>query len=82
MIVRYYENKELAYTSRKRYKTFNFVPFYEEEQRAVLLGDGASTTLKTNKEDNYGKRSNNSYRRADTGEHRGHVDAQGHQEGY
>ena len=50
MIVRYYENKELAYTSRKRYKTFNFVPFYEEEQRAVLLGDGASTTLKTNKE--------------------------------
>lgn len=50
MIIRYYENKELAYTSRKRYKTFNFVPFYEEEQRAVLLGDGASTTLKTNKE--------------------------------
>ena len=50
MIVRYYKNKELAYTSRKRYKTFNFVPFYEEEQRAVLLGDGASTTLKTNKE--------------------------------
>ena len=49
MIVQYYKNKELAYTSRKRYKTFNFTPFYEEEQRTVLLGDGASTTLKTSK---------------------------------
>lgn len=50
MIVQYYKNKELAYTSRKRYKTFNFTPFYEEEQKAVLLGDGASTTLKTSKD--------------------------------
>ena len=50
MIVQYYKNKELAYTSRKRYKTFNFTPFYEEEQRTVLLGDGASTTLKTSKD--------------------------------
>ena len=49
MIVQYYKNKELAYTSRKRYKTFNFTPFYEEEQKSVLLGDGASTTLKTSK---------------------------------
>lgn len=50
MIVQYYKNKELAYTSRKRYKTFNFTPFYEEEQKSVLLGDGASTTLKTSKD--------------------------------
>ena len=50
MLVRYYKDKELTYTSRKRYKMFNFTPFYEEEQKAVLLGDGASTTLKTNKE--------------------------------
>lgn len=50
MIVQYYKNKELAYTSRKRYKTFNFTPFFEEEQKSVLLGDGASTTLKTSKD--------------------------------
>ena len=50
MLVRYYKDKELTYTSRKRYKTFNFTPFYEEEQKSILLGDGASTVLKTSKE--------------------------------
>lgn len=50
MLVKYYKDKELTYTSRKRYKTFNFTPFYEEEQRSILLGDGAYTVLKTSKE--------------------------------
>lgn len=50
MLVKYYKDKELTYTSRKRYKTFNFTPFYEEEQKSILLGDGASTVLKTSKE--------------------------------
>lgn len=50
MLVRYYKDKELTYTSRKRYRTFNFTPFYEEEQKSILLGDGASTVLKTSKE--------------------------------
>lgn len=47
MLVRYYDNPELAYTSRKRYNTFNFEPFSEEEQKSVLFGDGAKTSLKT-----------------------------------
>lgn len=49
MIVKYYNNPELAYTTRGRYKVLNFTPFAEEEQKSVLLGDGASTTVKTKK---------------------------------
>lgn len=49
MVIKYFDNPELAYTTRKRYRTFNFVPFYQEEQRSVLLGDGASTQVKTSK---------------------------------
>lgn len=47
MIVRYYKSQDLKYTSRKRYQSFNFEPFAQEEQRTVLLGDGANTTVKT-----------------------------------
>lgn len=47
MLIKYYNNPELAYATRKRYNTFNFEPFYEEEQKAVLLGDGATTSIKT-----------------------------------
>lgn len=50
MVVKYYKSSDLKYTSRKRHQTFNFEPFAEEEQNAVLLGDGATTTIKTNAE--------------------------------
>ena len=50
MVVQYYNDEELAYTSRKRYKNFNFVPFFEEEQKSILLGDGATTSIKTSKD--------------------------------
>lgn len=50
MIVRYYKDKDLSYTSRKRYSILNKEPFYQEEQRSVLLGDGATTTVKTKKD--------------------------------
>ena len=49
MLVKYYNNKELAYTNRKRFHSFNFTPFSQEEQRSVLLGDGATTKIKTKK---------------------------------
>lgn len=49
MLVKYYKSNELKYTSRKRYRNIsNFVPFFEEEQFSILLGDGASTSIKTN----------------------------------
>lgn len=47
MLIKYYDNKELTYTSRKRYRTFNFEPFAQEIQKRVLLGDGAKTSIKT-----------------------------------
>ena len=47
MLIKYYDNKELVYTSRKRYRTFNFEPFAQETQNRVLLGDGAKTSIKT-----------------------------------
>ena len=47
MLVRYYDNDELAYTNRKRYHSFNFKPFFEENNRSVILGDGATTQIKT-----------------------------------
>lgn len=49
MLIKYYNDNELAYANRKRYKNFNFVPFYEEHQKSVLLGDGANTQIKTSK---------------------------------
>ena len=49
MLVKYYNNKELAYTNRKRFHSFNFSPFFQEEQKSVLLGDGATTKIKTKK---------------------------------
>lgn len=50
MIIKYYNNSELSYSSRQRYHTFNFSPFSQEEQGKVLLGDGANTSLKTKRE--------------------------------
>lgn len=49
MIIRYYKNDELAYTNRKRYRNISQFSYIEEEQRSVLLGDGANTQIKTNK---------------------------------
>ena len=50
MLIKYYNNPELAYANRKRYKSFSFSPFYTERQRSVLLGDGATTQVKTSKD--------------------------------
>ena len=50
MLIEYYNNKELAYTNRKRYHSFSFTPFYKETQKSVLLGDGANTSIKTKKD--------------------------------
>ena len=48
MLIKYYKSNELKYTSRKRYRNISdFVPFNEEEQFSILLGDGASTNIKT-----------------------------------
>ena len=47
MIVQYYKNKDLSYSSRKRYKRITLTPLGSEYQRAILLGDGAETSVKT-----------------------------------
>ena len=47
MIIKYFNDDELVYTSRKRFRSFSFIPFAQEEQRSVLLGDGARTIVKT-----------------------------------
>lgn len=47
MLIKYYNNSELSYSSRKRYKSFNFVPFNQEIQKKVVLGDGSNTLIKT-----------------------------------
>lgn len=49
MIIKYFDNPNLAYTTRKRYRNITLEPFAQEEQRSVLLGDGATTTIKTSK---------------------------------
>lgn len=49
MLVKYYKNKDLSYANRKRFTKFNFSCFSEEEQKSILLGDGANTTIKTKK---------------------------------
>lgn len=50
MIIKYFDNPNLAYTTRKRYRNITVEPFAQEEQRSVLLGDGATTTIKTSKD--------------------------------
>ena len=47
MIIEYFDNAELSYTSRKRIRSFTFTPFNTEVQRSILLGDGAKTSIKT-----------------------------------
>lgn len=47
MLIEYYKSNDLAYANRKRYKTFNYVADASETQRAVKLGDGATTSIKT-----------------------------------
>ena len=47
MIIRYYKNENLTYTSRKRYANIPTNNFFAEEQKSVLLGDGATTSIKT-----------------------------------
>lgn len=47
MLIKYYRDSNLAYASRKRYNTFNVTAFAEEDQNAVKLGDGATTSIKT-----------------------------------
>lgn len=49
MLIKYYKDEELAYANRKRYRSFSFIPFSQEEQKSVLLGDGANTQIKTSK---------------------------------
>lgn len=49
MKVKYYKHIDLSYANRKRFINFNFSPFYEEEQKSILLGDGANTSIKTKK---------------------------------
>lgn len=47
MLVKYYNNEELSYANRKRYISFNFEPFNQEELKKIVLGDGANTEIKT-----------------------------------
>lgn len=49
MVIRYYKDEALAYTNRKRYGSNSFSSFVytQETQASVLLGDGATTSIKT-----------------------------------
>ena len=47
MLIEYFDNAELSYTSRKRIRSFTFTPFNTEIQKSILLGDGAKTSIKT-----------------------------------
>ena len=47
MLIEYYKSNDLAYANRKRYKTFNYVADASETQKAIKLGDGATTSIKT-----------------------------------
>lgn len=49
MLIKYYNNEELSYANRRRYRSFSFTPFNQEVQKSVLLGDGANTQVKTSK---------------------------------
>lgn len=47
MIISFYNNSELSYSGRKRYKNIDrFEPYAIQEQFSVLYGDGANTTMK------------------------------------
>lgn len=49
MLIKYYKNANLTFANRKRYNDISsFQPFSQENQYKVLLGDGASTSIKTN----------------------------------
>lgn len=50
MLIKYFDNPNLAYATRKRYRNITLEPFAQEIQRSVLLGDGATTTIKTSKD--------------------------------
>ena len=51
MILKYYKHNDLKYASRKRILNIdNYLPFAEEIQYKVLLGDGAKTSIKTKTE--------------------------------
>ena len=50
MLIKYFDNPNLAYATRKRYRNITLEPFAQEEQRSVLLGDGATTKIKTSKD--------------------------------
>lgn len=50
MLIKYYDSPNLVYTNRKRFKEITEEPFYTENQLSVLVNDGATTTIKTNKE--------------------------------
>lgn len=48
MTIKYYRNKQLTYAGRKRYSDISkFEPFFTEQNRKVVLGDGANTIIKT-----------------------------------
>ena len=49
MIIKYYKNPDLAYSNRRRYSKsyIDSLTPTTEEQRSVLLGDGATTSIKT-----------------------------------
>lgn len=51
MTIQYYKSPKLSYSSRIRQRNIsNITPVAIEEQYAVLLGDGATTTVKTSKD--------------------------------
>lgn len=48
MIIKYYRDNDLKYAGRKRFKDISsYTPIEEEEQRSVLINDGATCTVKT-----------------------------------
>lgn len=47
MLVKYFKDESLEYARRRRYRKFNFIPFAQEENKSILLGDGATTLVKT-----------------------------------
>lgn len=49
MLVKYYKDERLSYASRNRYSILPELEYTEENQRSILLGDGAYTTIKTDK---------------------------------
>lgn len=47
MLVKYYKDRNIKYSTKKRYKTLSIEPFNSEENNSVILGDGAETVIKT-----------------------------------